>query len=108
MITLEAVDDDDVRWKPPVEISFARLCVQGKVDETEVVDPDDADADGRKLTKEEKEKRKMRSKGKSLKRYVRGVSCVLIDLPSDSDICRCKEKNVIDPTAVAIRAKLEK
>ncbi|KAJ6600799.1 BING4CT-domain-containing protein [Mycena sp. CBHHK59/15] len=83
--------------KPPVEIPFARLPrlerlrVQGKADETEVVDPDDTDTDGRKLTKEEKEKRKMRGKGKSLKRYLRK-----------------QRKNVIDPTAVAIRAKLEK
>ncbi|KAJ7206454.1 BING4CT-domain-containing protein [Mycena rebaudengoi] len=83
--------------KPPVEIPFARLPrlerlrVQGKADETEVVDPDDTDKDGRPLNKEEKEKKKMRGKGKSLKRYLRK-----------------QRKNVIDPTAVAIRAKLEK
>ncbi|KAJ7103776.1 WD40-repeat-containing domain protein [Mycena epipterygia] len=83
--------------KPPVEIPFARLPrldrlrVQGKADESEVVDPDDTAPDGRKLTKEEKERKKMRGKGKSLKRYLRK-----------------QRKNVIDPTAVAIRAKLEK
>ncbi|KAJ7864963.1 BING4CT-domain-containing protein [Mycena olivaceomarginata] len=68
-----------------------RLRVQGKADESEVVDPDDTAPDGRKLTTEEKERKKMRGKGKSLKRYLRK-----------------QRKNVIDPTAVAIRAKLEK
>jgi U3 small nucleolar RNA-associated protein 7 len=68
-----------------------RLHVQGKADESEVVDPDDTAPDGRKLTTEEKERKKMRGKGKSLKRYLRK-----------------QRKNVIDPTAVAIRAKLEK
>ncbi|KAG1869040.1 BING4CT-domain-containing protein [Suillus subalutaceus] len=75
-----------------------RLRIQGKADETELVDDDDEDAaegDGDKNDKPqsraEKEKRKMRSKGKSLKRYLRK-----------------QRKNVIDPTAVAIRAKSEK
>ncbi|KAJ7148624.1 BING4CT-domain-containing protein [Mycena crocata] len=83
--------------KPAVETPFARLPrldrlrVQGKADETEVVDADDTAPDGRKFTKEEKERKKMRGKGKSLKRYLRK-----------------QRKNVIDPTAVAIRAKLEK
>ncbi|KAG9311189.1 WD40-repeat-containing domain protein [Chiua virens] len=75
-----------------------RLRIQGKADETEV--DDDAGvqaADGagddssKKKSREEREKRKMRGKGKSLKRYLRK-----------------QRKNVIDPTAVAIRAKLEK
>ncbi|KAG6371451.1 WD40-repeat-containing domain protein [Boletus reticuloceps] len=87
-----------------LDIPFARLPrlerlrVQGTADETEL----DADAgagavgtedDGGKKTKSkaEREKRKMRGKGKSLKRYLRK-----------------QRKNVIDPTAVAIRAKLEK
>ncbi|KAJ7605681.1 hypothetical protein DFH06DRAFT_1348532 [Mycena polygramma] len=83
--------------KPAVETPFARLPrlerlrVSGKADETEVVDPDDTAPDGRKFTKEEKERKKMRGKGQSLKRYLRK-----------------QRKNVIDPTAVAIRAKLEK
>ncbi|KAF7369018.1 WD-REPEATS-REGION domain-containing protein [Mycena venus] len=85
--------------KPPrgAETPFARLPrlerlrVQGRADESEVVDPDDTAPDGRKLTKEEKERKKMRGKGKSLKRFLRK-----------------QRKNVIDPTAVAIRAKLEK
>lgn len=54
-----------------------RLRVQGKADETELVDDDDedvADVDGDKNAKPqsrmEKEKRKMRGKGKSVKRYV--------------------------------------
>lgn len=78
-----------------------RLRVQGKADETELVDDDEdededaAEGDGDKNDKPqsraEKEKRKMRGKGKSLKRYLRK-----------------QRKNVIDPTAVAIRAKLEK
>ncbi|KAJ7176566.1 BING4CT-domain-containing protein [Mycena filopes] len=83
--------------KPAVETPFARLPrlerlrVQGKADETEVVDPDDTAPDGTKRTKEEKERKKMRGKGKSLKRYLRK-----------------QRKNVIDPTAVAIRMKLER
>jgi len=73
-----------------------RLRVQGKADDTELDDgtcaEDDADNGGsKKNPKEEREKRKMRGKGKSLKRYLRK-----------------QRKNVIDPTAVAIRAKLEK
>ncbi|KAG1885237.1 WD40-repeat-containing domain protein [Suillus subluteus] len=74
------------------------LLDKGKADETELVDDDDEDAaegDGDKNDKPqsraEKEKRKMRGKGKSLKRYLRK-----------------QRKNIIDPTAVAIRAKLEK
>ncbi|KAG2038486.1 BING4CT-domain-containing protein [Suillus americanus] len=86
------------------DITFARLPrlerlrVQGKADETELVNDDVedvAEADGDKndnpQSRAEKEKRKMRGKGKSLKRYLRK-----------------QRKNVIDPTAVAIRAKLEK
>ncbi|KAJ7049455.1 BING4CT-domain-containing protein [Mycena amicta] len=83
--------------KPAQSVPFARLPrldrlrVQGKADETEVVDPDDYTPDGTKRTPEEKERKKMRGKGKSVKRYLRK-----------------QRKNVIDPTAVAIRAKLEK
>ncbi|KAF8559395.1 BING4CT-domain-containing protein [Imleria badia] len=69
-----------------------RLRVEGKADETELDADDGADDDGgKKASREEREKRKMRGKGKSLKRYLRK-----------------QRKNVIDPTAVAIRAKLEK
>ncbi|KAF9059514.1 WD40-repeat-containing domain protein [Rhodocollybia butyracea] len=71
-----------------------RLQVSGKADVTEEVvsDADEKDADGKgKIDREEREKRKMRGKGKSVKRYLRK-----------------QRKNVIDPTAVAIRAKLEK
>jgi len=67
-----------------------RLRVEGKADETELDGGVDADG-GEKKSREEREKRKMRGKGKSLKRYLRK-----------------QRKNVIDPTAVAIRAKLEK
>ncbi|KAF9058829.1 hypothetical protein BDP27DRAFT_1432195 [Rhodocollybia butyracea] len=71
-----------------------RLQVSGKADLTEAVasDANDKDADSKgEIDKEEREKRKMRGKGKSVKRYLR------------------KQRiNVIDPTAVAIRAKLEK
>ncbi|PBK71320.1 BING4CT-domain-containing protein [Armillaria solidipes] len=89
--------------KPSVEIPFTRLPrlerlrVQGKADETEVLSDDDeasgaeADPEAKARSKEEKEKRKMRGKNKSLKRYLRK-----------------QRKNVIDPTAVAIRAKMEK
>ncbi|OJA15047.1 hypothetical protein AZE42_05845 [Rhizopogon vesiculosus] len=74
-----------------------RLRVQGKADDTEAVDDDDdggegdGDKSGKTQSRAEKEKRKMRGKGKSVKRYLRK-----------------QRKNVIDPTAVAIRAKLEK
>ncbi|KAJ3826205.1 BING4CT-domain-containing protein [Lentinula raphanica] len=86
------------------EIPFARLPraerlrVSGKADLTE--EPtSDAESGGdasdsskpKAMTKEEREKKKMRGKGKSLKRYLRK-----------------QRKNVIDPTAVAIRAKIEK
>ncbi|ETW75333.1 hypothetical protein HETIRDRAFT_461283 [Heterobasidion irregulare TC 32-1] len=74
-----------------------RLRVSGKADETEVVSDgaddgtDDGKTGGGKRDREEREKRKMRGKGKSLKRYLRK-----------------QRKNVIDPKAVAVRAKLEK
>ncbi|GBE84537.1 Probable U3 small nucleolar RNA-associated protein [Sparassis crispa] len=83
-----------------VDIPFARLPrlerlrVQGKADETEANDhdSDDAEAEGApKPKREEKEKKKMRGKNKSLKRYLRK-----------------QRKNVIDPRAIAVRAKLEK
>ncbi|KAF5381546.1 hypothetical protein D9615_005611 [Tricholomella constricta] len=84
--------------KPPVEIPFARLPrlerlkVSGKADETEEhSDEEGLDDNGKKAAREERERRKQRGKGKSLKRYLRK-----------------QRKNVIDPTAVAIRKKLEK
>ncbi|KIM42092.1 hypothetical protein M413DRAFT_444560 [Hebeloma cylindrosporum] len=86
--------------KPAVEVPYARLPrierlrVSGKIDETEDNSGDEGGVngeEGKKLSKEEREKRKTRGKGKSLKRYLRK-----------------QRKNVIDPAAVAIRAKLEK
>ncbi|KAH0826386.1 WD40-repeat-containing domain protein [Lanmaoa asiatica] len=73
-----------------------RLRMEGKADETELDAGVDAECNadgerGERKSKEEREKRKMRGKGKSMKRYLRK-----------------QRKNVIDPTAVAIRAKLEK
>ncbi|KAE9384270.1 BING4CT-domain-containing protein [Gymnopus androsaceus JB14] len=71
-----------------------RLRVSGKADLTEEVYSDAESLEGgskRKEDREEREKRKMRGKGKSLKRYLRK-----------------QRKNVIDPAAVAIRQKLEK
>ncbi|OCH89161.1 BING4CT-domain-containing protein [Obba rivulosa] len=70
-----------------------RLRVSGKADETEEGDARAASGgeEGAPQTKEEKEKRKMRGKNKSLKRYLRK-----------------QRKNVVDPRAVAVRAKLEK
>ncbi|KAJ7621128.1 WD40-repeat-containing domain protein [Roridomyces roridus] len=67
-----------------------RLRAQGKADEMEV-DTDDAAPDAQKLTKEEKERKKMRGKGKSSKRHLRK-----------------QLKKVIEPTSIAIRAKVEK
>ena len=68
--------------KPTKEIPFARLPrmerlkVSGKADETEVVsDGEDAvDSSGKKLSKEEREQKKQRGKGKSLKRLVTRIS----------------------------------
>ncbi|KAF9010004.1 WD40-repeat-containing domain protein [Cyathus striatus] len=90
--------------KPSADIPFARLPrferlkVSGQMDETELSDGEPvvedglpADAEAKKVAREEKEKKKMRGKGKSLKRYLRK-----------------QRKNVIDPKALAIRAKLEK
>ncbi|KAE9387694.1 hypothetical protein BT96DRAFT_968198 [Gymnopus androsaceus JB14] len=89
-----------------MEIPFSRLPrverlrVSGKADLTEEVyldaeslegDENGNDGPKRKEDREEREKRKMRGKGKSMKRYLRK-----------------QRKNVIDPAAVAIRAKLEK
>ncbi|KIY63799.1 BING4CT-domain-containing protein [Cylindrobasidium torrendii FP15055 ss-10] len=71
-----------------------RLKVSGKIDDTEMNSSDEEapqDAESKAARKEEREKRKMRGKGKSMKRYLRK-----------------QRKNVIDPRAVAVRAKLEK
>lgn len=71
-----------------------RLKVSGKADDTEMNSSDEEapqDAESKAVRKEEREKRKMRGKGKSMKRYLRK-----------------QRKNVIDPRAVAVRAKLEK
>ena len=79
--------------KPAVEVPFARLPrierlrVSGKIDETEDNSGDEGNVNGEeggKLSKEEREKRKTRGKGKSLKRYLRK-----------------QRKNVIDPAAVS-------
>lgn len=66
-----------------------RLRIQGKADETELMQEDGGDdggdAEGEKKTKRvEKEKMKMRGKGKALKRYLKK-----------------KRKNVIDPSTVS-------
>ncbi|KAH8096824.1 BING4CT-domain-containing protein [Cristinia sonorae] len=71
-----------------------RLRVIGKADETEDADEQDVADDGiggksKPMTKAEKEKKKMRGKNKSLKRYLRK-----------------QRKNVVDPTAVAVRERL--
>jgi hypothetical protein len=60
--------------------------VSGKIDEAEDNSEDEGGAngeEGKKLSREEREKRKTRGKGKSLKRYLRK-----------------QRKNVIDPAAV--------
>ena len=60
-----------------------RLKISGKADVTEDNSGDEREVDGKKETQEEREKRRMRGKGKSLSRYLRK-----------------QRKNVIDPTAV--------
>ena len=101
--------------KPVAAIPYARLQrverlkVSGKADTTEDNSGGEREVDGKKESQEEREKRRMRGKGKSLSRYLRK-----------------QRKNVIDPAAVrwfflyvihiimtlflkvAIRAKLEK
>jgi U3 small nucleolar RNA-associated protein 7 len=74
------------------DIPFARLSrlerlrVQGKADETEDVegeeDGNEDDSNGKKLSKEEREKRKMRGKGKSMKRYTFGCTHYLLPCSS--------------------------
>ena len=102
-----------------------RLRVSGKADETEVVSDgaDDGTEDGKtgggKRDREEREKRKMRGKGKSLKRCVFGCCCSIHhSLSGRLEICsrplvfflravsirrylRKQRKNVIDPKAVS-------
>lgn len=64
--------------KPQSSIPFARLPrlerlrVQGKADETEIADNSEGEDDhlDPSAKKEEREKKKMRGKGKSLKRFV--------------------------------------
>ena len=60
-----------------------RLKISGKADTTEDNSGDELEVDGKKESHEEREKRRMRGKGKSLSRYLRK-----------------QRKNVIDPTAV--------
>ena len=77
--------------KPLSTIPYARLPrlerlkVSGKVDATEDHSGDEREVDRKKESREEREKRRMRGKGKSLSRYLRK-----------------QRKNVIDPTAVRI------
>jgi U3 small nucleolar RNA-associated protein 7 len=61
------------------EVPFARLPrlerlrVQGKADETELTENEEdanLDVDAKKIAREEREKKKMRGKNKSLKRFV--------------------------------------
>ncbi|KAI9441184.1 BING4CT-domain-containing protein [Lactarius indigo] len=92
----EGVDPDTLPFgrRPRLE----RLRIQGKADVTEDVseadvttnDPPDA-AVAREHDHAERERRKMRGKGKSLKRYLRK-----------------KRKNVIDPRSVSVREHLAK
>ncbi|PPQ63893.1 hypothetical protein CVT24_010360 [Panaeolus cyanescens] len=73
-----------------------RLRVSGKLDEQsddegDAAGGEGADENAKKASKEERERNRMRGKGKSMKRYLRK-----------------QRKNVIDPAALAIRAKLER
>jgi len=86
-----------------------RLRIQGKADEKEIDGGDehggdDEDPNRKKQAREEREKRKMRGKGKSLKRFV--WSMVLSPIQPLNYIAlvlrylRKQRKNVVDPTAV--------
>lgn len=84
-----------------------RLRLQGRADETEVVDDandGDADKKGQTQSRAEKEKRKMRGKGKSLSRYVLCMDTIKacrLSFPKHRYL-RKQRKNVIDPTAVSL------
>lgn len=76
-----------------MEIPFARLPrlerlrASGKADETEVDNEDDGDDDdpnGKKHSREVREKLKMRGKGKSLKRFVLVLDLILYLLTNDA------------------------
>jgi U3 small nucleolar RNA-associated protein 7 len=69
-----------------------RLRVQGKADETEVVDDDDDGDNGKTQSRAEREKRKMRGKGKSVKRYV-------LYLGHDKNLSLITSKTQIPPEA---------
>ncbi|KAH7890320.1 BING4CT-domain-containing protein [Phlebopus sp. FC_14] len=97
-----------------------RLRVQGKADDTELDgaiddggnenEKEGVDDNGKTGSRNEREKRKMRGKNKSVKRYV-NIRCFIKNAFDPVRFCRYlrkQRKNVIDPTAVAIRAKLEK
>ncbi|KAF8514977.1 NUC141 domain-containing protein [Gautieria morchelliformis] len=99
-----AGSDENGRRKVPISSGMPfrnlprleRLRVQGKADETEVMEESEEEYSnemmGAKTDKRvEKEKMKMRGKGKALKRYLKK-----------------KRKNVIEPSTIAIREKLEK
>ena len=77
--------------KPSVDVPFARLSrlerlrVQGKADETEIAEDEaetgDLDPNPKKRSKEEIQKKMMRGKGKSLKRFVKiSISLFLLIL----------------------------
>jgi len=90
----EGIDPEAVPFARQPRLN--RLRIQGKVDETEDVSEDGSVAEHpvdtnnpRKRDHLGREKRKMRGKGKSLKRYLRK-----------------QKKNVIDPRAVALREAL--
>lgn len=87
--------DGNKKRKPPIETDvpfrklsrLERLKAQGKADETEIVEnfeEDGVDTGEKNTRKAEKEKMKMRGKGKALKRYLKK-----------------KRKNVIEPSAVS-------
>ena len=67
------------------EIPYARLSrmerlkVSGKADTTQDNSGDEREVDGKKEFQEEREKRRMRGKGKSLKRYLRKQREIVID-----------------------------
>lgn len=80
-----------------------RLRVQGKADETEEGDEQEAE-DGeegtKKPTSQEKEKKKMRGKNKSMKRSVPHILISFAHAQSCVRFLRKQRKNVIDPRAV--------
>lgn len=90
-----------------------RLRVQGKADETEIPESSGDEGEGpsgKKEDSEAREKRKMRGKGKSMKRFLRKQRKNVIDPTAVCYLCMatCCLADLWSLSQVAVRAKLKK